>query len=73
MEDEIIIYTNSKEERELYTRLAKRLNNKYEVKDRPNRRIHLMKEFKGLLSKEEGKSLLQYVDQSRNEWDARNT
>lgn len=73
MEDEIIIYTNSKEERELYTRLAKRLNNKYEVKDSPNRRIHLMKEYKGLLSKEEGKSLLQYVDQSRNEWDARNT
>jgi len=33
-----------------------------------NARIPLMKEFENLLTEEEGESLLQYVDQSRNEW-----
>jgi len=37
-----------------------------------NARIPLMKEFENLLTEEEGESLLQYVDQSRNEWDSRN-
>lgn len=35
------------------------------------RRIPLMKEYENLLSKKEGKSLLQHVEQSRNEWDRR--
>lgn len=36
------------------------------------KRIPLMKEFEGLLSQEEGKSLLQHVEQSRKEWDSGN-
>lgn len=36
------------------------------------KRIPLMKEFENLLSKEEGESLLQHVEQSRNEWNSGN-
>lgn len=34
--------------------------------------IPLMKEFAGLLTKEQGKTLLQHVNQGRDEWDNKN-
>ncbi len=47
-----------------YTELKKLIP----FKDNKNA-IPLMREYEGLLSVKEGKSLLKYVEQSRSEWD----
>jgi hypothetical protein len=70
----ITIHPRTKEETSLFEHLAKTLNTPYKIKQKENLKTGKKKpsDYFGTLSKEDGKKMLHYVNESRNEWN-RNT
>lgn len=70
----IIIHPRTKEETSLFEYLAKALKTPYKIKEKASVKAEKKKpsDYFGTLSKEDGKKMLHYINESRNEWN-RNT